>query len=106
MAAANFYHFGKNGYGFDFSEIDRYHNGKFPKRSRGLEKSRKQANHNYDYINSFIELAKATNAKAVLVANPFVTKDDDIILIIKELYANNIEIIGRNRSSKKYYLRF
>lgn len=108
-AVGNFYHFGKNGYGFDFKEIDRYHNGKFPKRSRGLEKSRKKLNHNYDYIYSFIKLAKATNAKAVLVANPFVAKDDDIILMIKELYKNNIEIIGvelgSELSNRSYFLK-
>ena len=27
-AVGNFYHFGKSGYGFDFSEIDQYHDGK------------------------------------------------------------------------------
>ena len=92
-AVGNFYHFGKKGYGFDFEEIDKYHNGKFPKRSRGLDQSRKKLNQNNDYIDDFIALAKKTNAKAVLVANPFVY-NDDIILMIEKLNENNIEVIG------------
>ena len=41
-AVGNFYHYGGKGYGFNFSEIDQYHDGKLPKRSRGLENSRKK----------------------------------------------------------------
>lgn len=92
-AVGNFYHFGKEGYGFDFNEIDKYHSGKFPKRSRGLDKSRNKKNHNYDYIDDFIKLAKRTGAKAVLVANLFID-NDDILLMIEKLKKNNIEIIG------------
>ena len=59
-AVGNFYHFGKVGYGFDFNEIDKYHNGKFPKRARGLELSREKKKQNYDYIDDFISLIKKT----------------------------------------------
>ncbi len=107
-AVGNFYHYGKNGYGFDFIEIDKYHDGKFPKRSRGLESSRKKKNHNYDYINDFIFLAQRTNAKAVLVANPFV-QNDDIILMIERLKQNNIEVVGvelgSELSNRSYYTK-
>ena len=92
-AEGNFYHFGKNGYGFDFDEIDKYHGGTFPKRSRGLENSRRKKNQNYDYIDDFIVLVKKTNASVVLSANPFVD-NDDIILMIEKLHANNIKVIG------------
>jgi len=92
-AVGNFYHYGGKGYGFDFSEIDKYHDGKFPKRSRGLEKSRIKKNQQQDYIEDFILLAKKTNAKAVLVANLFVD-NDDILLMIKKLIENNIEVVG------------
>ena len=92
-AVGNFYHYGKKGYGFDFYEIDKYHDGKFPKRSRGLDNSRKKKNQTQDYIEDFITLAKKTNAKAVLVANLFID-NDDILLMIKKLIDNNIEVVG------------
>ena len=92
-AVGNFYHYGGKGYGFDFSEIDQYHDGKMPKRARGLENSRKKKNQQQDYIEDFIILAKKTNAKAVLAANLFVD-NDDILLIIKKLIENNIEVVG------------
>jgi hypothetical protein len=92
-AVGNFYHYGEKGYGFDFFEIDQYHDGKFPKRSRGLDKSRNKKNQQQDYIEDFIVLAKKTNAKAVLVANLFID-NDDILLMIKKLTENNIEVVG------------
>lgn len=92
-AVGNFYHFGKKGYGFDFNEIDKYHDGKFPKRSRGLENSRHKKRQEADYIEDFILLANHANAKAVLVANLFVD-NDDILLMIEKLQKNNIEVIG------------
>jgi len=92
-AVGNFYHFGKKGYGFDFNEIDKYHDGKFPKRSRGLENSRNKKRQEADYIEDFIVLANHANAKAVLVANLFVD-NNDIILMIEKLQKNNIEVVG------------
>ena len=92
-AVGNFYHYGKKGYGFDFAEIDQYHDGKFPKRSRGLDNSRKKKNQQHDYIEDFIRLVKKTNSKAVLVANMFVD-NDDVLLMIKKLIENNIEVVG------------
>ena len=92
-AVGNFYHYGGKGYGFNFSEIDRYHDGKLPKRARGLEKSRNKKNQQQDYIEDFIVLAKKTNAKAILVANLFID-NDDILLMIKKLTENNIEVVG------------
>ena len=108
-AVGNFYHFNKSGYGFDFNQIDQYHDGKFPKRSRGLESARKKNKHQHDYIYDFIELAKQTNAKAVLVANPFNHNDNDIILMIKKLQENNIEVVGvelgSELSNRSYFLK-
>ena len=108
-AVGNFYHFDKSGYGFDFNEIDKHHNGKFPKRSRGLENSRKKNKHYHDYIDDFITLAKKTKAKAVLVANPFVEDDNDIIFMIQKLHKNNIEVIGvelgSELSNRSYFLK-
>ena len=105
-AVGNFYHFGGPGYGFSFHEIDEFHNGKFPKRSRGLEESRRKKNHQHDYIEDFISLSKATGAKAVLVANPFILTND-IILMIDKLKDNNIEVVGvelgSELSNKSYY---
>jgi hypothetical protein len=92
-AVGNFYHFGKSGYGFDFAEIDQYHGGKVPKRARGLERSRIKKNQHQDYIDDFIQLAQQTNSKVVLVANLFVD-NDDILLMIEKLAANNIEAVG------------
>jgi hypothetical protein len=108
-AVGNFYHFGKSGYGFDFDEIDKYHDGTFPKRSRGLENSRRKNKHQHDYIDDFIVLAKKTKAKAVLVANPFVKGDEDIILMIQKLQKNNIEVVGvelgSELSNRSYFLK-
>lgn len=108
-AVGNFYHFGKAGYGFDFNEIDKYHSGKFPKRARGLEVYRKKNKQKHDYIDDFISLIKKTNAKAVLVANPFVESDSDIISMIQKLYANNIEVVGvelgSELSNRSYFLQ-
>jgi len=92
-AVGNFYHYGGKGYGFDFSEIDQYHDGKLPKRARGLDNSRRKKNQQQDYIEDFIILAKKTNAKTVLVANLFID-NDDILLMIKKLTENNIEVVG------------
>ena len=92
-AVGNFYHFGKSGYGFDFAEIDQYHDGKVPKRARGLENSRIKKNQHQDYIDDFIQLAQKTNSKAVLVANLFVD-NNDILLMIEKLVTNNIEVVG------------
>jgi len=92
-AVGNFYHFGKSGYGFDFAEIDQYHDGKVPKRARGLENSRIKKNQHQDYIDDFIQLAQETNSKAVLVANLFVD-NNDILFMIEKLAANNIEVVG------------
>ena len=106
-AVGNFYHYNGKGYGFDFNEIDKYHSGKFPKRARGLDRSRMQKSHVQDYIVDFIKLAKRTNAKAVLVANPFVLSDNDIILMIDKLKENSIEVIGvelgSELSNRSYY---
>jgi hypothetical protein len=92
-AVGNFYHFGKSGYGFDFTEIDQYHDGKVPKRARGLENSRIKKNQHQDYIDDFIQLAQETNSKAVLVANLFVD-NNDILFMIEKLAINNIEVVG------------
>ncbi|MBT3612123.1 MAG: hypothetical protein HN522_04190 [Flavobacteriales bacterium] len=92
-AVGNFYHYGEKGYGFDFSEIDQYHDGKMPKRARGLDNSRIKKNQQQDYIEDFIILAKKTNAKAIIVANLFID-NDDILLMIKKLIENNIEVVG------------
>ena len=108
-AVGNFYHFGKSGYGFDFNEIDKYHDGKFPKRSRGLENSRRKNKHQHDYIDDFIVLVKKTKARAVLVANPFIEDDNDIIFMIQKLYKNNIEVVGvelgSELSNRSYFLK-
>ena len=107
-AVGNFYHYGGKGYGFDFSEIDQYHDGKMPKRARGLDNSRRKKNQHQDYIEDFIILAKKTNAKAVLVANLFVD-NDDIILMIEKLQNNNIEVVGielgSELSNKSYFTK-
>ena len=92
-AVGNFYHFGKSGYGFDFTEIDQYHAGRVPKRARGLENSRIKKNQHQDYIDDFIQLAQKTNSKAVLVANLFVD-NNDILFMIEKLVTNNIEVVG------------
>ena len=85
-AVGNFYHFGGKGYGFDFLEIKKYHGGKFPKRSLGLEKYRKKKQHDHDYIDDFIFLANKTKSSAVLVANPFTRSDDDIINMLSLIH--------------------
>ena len=108
-AVGNFYHFGGKGYGFDFLEIKKYHGGKFPKRSLGLEKYRKKKQHDHDYIDDFIFLANKTKSSAVLVANPFTQSDDDIINMIKKLHENNINVVGvelgSELSNRSYYLK-
>ena len=108
-ALGNFYHFGKSGYGFNLNEIEKYHGGKFPKRSIGLEKYRMKNKHDHDYIDDFILLVKKTNSRVVLVANPFVDEDIDIILMIQKLKDNNIEVIGvelgSELSNRSYFIR-
>ena len=107
-AVGNFYHYGGKGYGFNFSEIDQYHDGKFPKRARGLNNYRRKKNQQQDYIEDFIILAKKTNAKAILVANLFVD-NDDIILMIDKLQDNNIEVVGvelgSELSNRSYFIK-
>ncbi len=92
-AVGNYYHFNGHGYGFDFEEIKKFDAGKFLKRSKGLARDAKIKGHNYDYIDDFIKLAKATNSQAILVANMF-AENDDIIKMISKIKNNNIEIVG------------
>ena len=92
-AVGNYYHYGGSGYGFDFEEIDKYDGGRFPKRSRSLVRSTNKKGHTHNYIDDFIVLAKATNSKAVLVANMFVD-NDDIIKMIEKIQLHNIKIVG------------
>ena len=92
-AVGNYYHYGASGYGFDFEEIDKYDGGRFPKRSRSLVRSTNKKGHTHNYIEDFIVLAKATNSKAVLVANMFVD-NDDIIKMIEKIQLHNIKVVG------------
>tara|TARA_B100000902_G_scaffold163425_2_gene158623 strand:+ start:44846 stop:46189 length:1344 start_codon:yes stop_codon:yes gene_type:complete len=92
-AVGNFYHFGKNGYGFDFNEIEIYDGSRFVERSKALNQANIDKGHTHDYIDDFIYLAKNTNSKVVLVANMF-SRNDDIIKMIKKIQDNNLEIIG------------
>ena len=92
-AVGNFYHFGKNGYGFDFEEIHKYDGGRFRERSKALVRANVMKGHTHDYIDDFIKLAKITGSKAVLVANMFVD-NDDIIMMISKIQDAGIDIIG------------
>ena len=107
-AMGNFYHFNKNGYGFDFEEIDKYAKGnRFVQRSEALNRANLQKGHTHDYIDDFIKLAKLTDTKVVLVANMFVD-NDDIIMMISKMKSHNLEIIGvelgSELSNKTFYL--
>ncbi len=92
-AVGNYYHFGGSGYGFDFEEIKKYDAGKFLKRSKGLVRSAQKKGHTHDYIDDFIKLAQATNAKVILVVNMF-SYSDDILHMIRKMKDNNIKISG------------
>ena len=107
-AMGNFYHFNKNGYGFNFQEIEKFAKGsKFIQRSEALNRANIKKGHTHDYIDDFINLAKLTNAKLVLVANMFVD-NDDIIKMISKMKSHNLEIIGvelgSELSNRTFYL--
>ncbi|MBT3417983.1 MAG: hypothetical protein HN427_04335 [Flavobacteriales bacterium] len=107
-AMGNFYHFNKNGYGFDFAEIHKYAKGnRFIKRSEDLNRANIKKGHTHDYIDDFINLAKLTDAKVVLVANMFV-ENDDIIKMISKMKSHNLDIIGvelgSELSNRTFYL--
>ena len=107
-AMGNFYHFNKNGYGFDFEEIKKYAKGsRFVKRSNDLNKANIKFGHTQDYIDDFIQLVKLTGSKVILVANMFVD-NDDIIKMISKIESHNIEIIGvelgSELSNRTFYL--
>lgn len=107
-AMGNFYHFDKNGYGFDFAEISKYAKGsRFIQRSEALNRANIIKGHTHDYIDDFIKLSKLTNAKVVLVANMFVD-NDDIIKMISKMKSHNLEIIGvelgSELSNRTFYL--
>ena len=106
---SNFYHYDEKAYGLDISEISDWNVPKFTKRYNGLIKEQKKRNHNHNYIEDFILLAKQNNSKVVLVANIISSEDDDIINMIKRFKSQNIEILGvelgselSNRAYKKY----
>jgi len=106
---SNFYHYDGKAYGFNLSEISDWNVPKFTKRYNGLIKEQKKRNHNHNYIEDFILLAKQNNSKVVLVANIISSEDDDIINMIKRFKSENIEILGvelgselSNRAYKKY----
>ena len=107
-AMGNFYHFNKNGYGFDFVEIEKFAKGsRFIQRSEALNRANIKKGHTHDYIDDFIKLVKLTDAKVVLVANMFVD-NDDIIKMISKMKSHNIEIIGvelgSELSNRTFYL--
>ena len=106
-AVGNFYHYNKPAYGLDIREIDSLINGKFPKRARGLISYSRKINHKENYIKNFISLAKQNNADVVLVANILTANDDDIINMIREMLANNINVLGvelgSELSNKSYF---
>jgi len=107
-AMGNFYHFNKNGYGFDFAEIYKYAKGnRFVQRSEALNRANIKKGHTHDYIDDFIKLVKLTDAKVVLVANMFVD-NDDIIKMVSKMKSYNIEIIGvelgSELSNRTFYL--
>ena len=107
-AMGNFYHFNKNGYGFNFEEIKKFAKGsRFIQRSEALNRANIKKGHTHDYIDDFIKLAKLTNAKVVLVANMFVD-NDDIIKMISKMKSHNLEIIGvelgSELSNRTFYL--
>ena len=106
---SNFYHYDEKAYGLDISEISDWDIKKFTKRYNGLIKEQKKRNHNHNYIEDFILLAKQNNSKVVLVANIISSEDNDIINMIKRFKSENIEILGvelgselSNRAYKKY----
>ena len=106
---SNFYHYNEKAYGLDISEISDWDIKKFTKRYNGLIKEQKKRNHNHNYIEDFILLAKQNNSKVILVANIISSEDDDIINMIKRFKSENIEILGvelgselSNRAYKKY----
>jgi len=107
-AMGNFYHFNKNGYGFDFAEIEKYAKGnRFIQRSEALNNANIKKGHTHDYIDDFIKLVKITDAKVVLVANMFVD-NDDIIKMISKMKSHKLEIIGvelgSELSNRTFYL--
>ena len=107
-AMGNFYHFNKNGYGFDFVEIEKFAKGsRFIQRSEALNRANIKKGHTHDYIDDFIKLVKLTDAKVVLVANMFVD-NDDIIKMISKMKSHNLEIIGvelgSELSNRTFYL--
>jgi len=107
-AMGNFYHFNKNGYGFDFKEIEEFAKGsRFIQRSEALNRANIKKGHTHDYIDDFIKLVKLTDAKVVLVANMFVD-NDDIIKMISKMKSHNLEIIGvelgSELSNRTFYL--
>lgn len=106
---SNFYHYDEKAYGFDISEISDWNVPKFTKRYSGLIKEQKKRNHNHNYIEDFILLAKQNNSKVVLVANIISSAEDDIINMIKRFTSEDIEILGvelgselSNRAYKKH----
>ena len=107
-AMGNFYHFNKNGYGFDFVEIEKFAKGsRFIQRSEALNRANIKKGHTQDYIDDFIKLVKLTDAKVVLVANMFVD-NDDIIKMISKMKSHNLAIIGvelgSELSNRTFYL--
>ena len=106
---SNFYHYDGKAYGLEISEISDWDVQKFTKRYNGLIKEQKKRNHNHNYIDDFILLAKQNNSKVVLVANIISSEDEEIINMIKRFKSENIEILGvelgselSNRAYKKY----
>ncbi|MBT6808403.1 MAG: hypothetical protein HOA52_02820 [Flavobacteriales bacterium] len=105
----NFYHYDKQGYGFNFDEINDWHSQKFADRVSSLVSTQQRKGHHHNYINDFIFLAKQNNSKVILVANILTSKDDEIIKIIDRFIAEDIEILGielgselSNRAYKKH----
>ena len=72
-------------------------------------KDQKERNHNHNYIDDFIVLAKQNNSKVILAANIISSEDDEIINIIKRFKSEDIKILGvelgcelSNRAYKKH----
>lgn len=98
---AQFYHWNKPGYGFNFDEIKKIH----PGYANSLKNQKAYVDENTSsrrYIDDFIQLAKSTKSEVLLCANVLTATDAETIDLLKFLQSNQIKIAGVELGNENY----
>ncbi len=98
---AQFYHWDRAGYGFNFEEIKKIHPG-YANSLKNQKAYVDEKTTQRRYIDDFVQLAKRTKASVLVCANILTASDEETIELLKFLYANQIKVAGVELGNENY----